>query len=150
MTSTPQGLAPHEGLELVLMKMGHAGPPLEPRRRPQAGKSRDPRSQNADSSPQAPRRARTWLSGEAKDLKVMETRLSAFWEWGSPNLPACGLRRGSRGGPAWPIFINANSRPSRGAKPRGADDRKLPQERPHQTGSRGDGEIMQGYLARFS
>ena len=45
--------APREGLELVLMKMGHAGPPLEPRRRPQAGKSGDPRSQNADSSPQA-------------------------------------------------------------------------------------------------
>ena len=36
-------------LSLVLMKMGHAGPPLEPRRRPQAGKSGDPRSQNADS-----------------------------------------------------------------------------------------------------
>src|SRR4051812_25758301 len=30
------------------MKMGHAGPPFEPRRRPQAGKSGDPRSQNAD------------------------------------------------------------------------------------------------------
>ena len=40
---------PREGLELVLMKMGHAGPPLELRRRPQAGKSRDPRSQSADS-----------------------------------------------------------------------------------------------------
>ena len=23
--------------------------------------------------------------------------LSAFWEWGSPDLPACGLRRGSKG-----------------------------------------------------
>src|SRR3954469_17149012 len=33
--------------------MGHAGPPFEPRRRPQAGKSGDPRSQNADSSPRA-------------------------------------------------------------------------------------------------
>src|SRR3954470_3179118 len=40
-------------LGLVLMKMGRAGPPFEPRRRPQAGKSRDPRSQNADSSPRA-------------------------------------------------------------------------------------------------
>ena len=28
--------------------MGHAGPPFEPRRRPQAVKSGDPRSQNAD------------------------------------------------------------------------------------------------------
>ena len=24
-------------------------------------------------------------------------RVSAFWEWGSPDLPACGLRRGSKG-----------------------------------------------------
>ena len=38
-------------LSLVLMKMSHTGPPLEPRRRPQVGKSGDPRSQNADSSP---------------------------------------------------------------------------------------------------
>src|SRR3954463_12768102 len=35
------------------MKMGRAGPPLEPGRRPQAGKSGDPHSQNADSSPRA-------------------------------------------------------------------------------------------------
>ena len=56
-------------------------------------------------------------------------------------MPACGLRRGSSGGPAWPIFINTCSRPSRGAKPRGADDRELPQERPHQAASRGGGEI---------
>ena len=41
-------MAPREGLELEWMKMGRTGPPLEPRRRPQAGKSRDPRSQNAD------------------------------------------------------------------------------------------------------
>src|SRR4051812_16418519 len=40
-------------LGLVLMKMGRAGPPFEPRRGPQAGKSGDPRSQNADSSPRA-------------------------------------------------------------------------------------------------
>src|SRR4051812_7825656 len=32
--------------------------------------------------------------------------MSAFWERGSPDLPACGLRRGSNGGPARPIFIN--------------------------------------------
>ena len=35
---------------MVLMKMGRAGPPLEPRRRPQVGKSGDPRSQNADTT----------------------------------------------------------------------------------------------------
>ena len=56
--------------------------------------------------------------------------LSAFWERGSPELPACGLRRGSRGGPVRPIFINSSSRPSRGAKPRGADDTRLHQGRP--------------------
>ena len=70
--------------------------------------------------------------------------LSAFWERGSPDLPACGQRRGSRGGPVRPIFINSSSRPSRGAKPRGADDEGLPQERPHQAGSRGGGEIKAG------
>ena len=50
MSSAPQGLAPREGLELVLTKMGHTGPLLEPRCRPQAGKSGYPRSQNADRS----------------------------------------------------------------------------------------------------
>ena len=41
-------LGPHEGLECLLVKMGHTGPLAEPRRAPQAGKSGDPRSQNAD------------------------------------------------------------------------------------------------------
>ena len=70
--------------------------------------------------------------------------LSAFWEWGFPDLPACGPRRGFASGPVRPIFTNKHSRPSRGAKPRGADDRKLPQEQPHQAGSRGGGEIKAG------
>ena len=48
MSSSSRGLDPRKGLELVLMKMGRAGPPLEPRRRPQAGKTGDPHSQNAD------------------------------------------------------------------------------------------------------
>ena len=59
-------------------------------------------------------------------------------------MPACGLQRGSRSGPVWPIFINTCSRPSRGAKPRGADDRRLPQARPRQAGLRGGGEIKAG------
>ena len=50
MSSAPRGLAPREGLGSVLMKMGHVGPPFEPRRRPQAGKSGDPRFQNADTN----------------------------------------------------------------------------------------------------
>ena len=41
-------MAPREGLELALMKMVRVGPALEPCCRPQAGKSGDPRSQNAD------------------------------------------------------------------------------------------------------
>ena len=32
--------------------------------------------------------------------------LSAFWEWGSPDLPTCGPRRGYASGPVRPIFIN--------------------------------------------
>ena len=32
--------------------------------------------------------------------------MSAFWERGSPDLPACGPRRGSARGPVRPIFIN--------------------------------------------
>ena len=58
--------------------------------------------------------------------------------------PAAWLKRG----PARPVFIDANPRPSRGSKPRGADDTELPQARPHQAGSRGGGEIKAGYLTR--
>ena len=76
--------------------------------------------------------------------KSWVTKVSAFWERGSPDLPACGLRRGSKGGPARPIFINTDPRPSRGAKPRGADDARLPQGRPHQAGSRGAERSRQG------
>ena len=53
MSSASRGLAPHEGLESLLVKMGRMGPLAEPRRGPQAGKSRNPHSQNADSSPRA-------------------------------------------------------------------------------------------------
>ena len=70
--------------------------------------------------------------------------LSVFWEWGYPDLPACGLQCSSRSGQVHPIFVNSSSRPSRGAKPRGADDRMLPQEQPRQAGSRGGGEIKAG------
>ena len=53
MSSASRGLAPREGLECLLVKMGRMGPLAEPRRGPQAGKSGDPRSQNADISPRA-------------------------------------------------------------------------------------------------
>ena len=48
MSFASRGLAPREGLDSLLMKMGRTGLPAKPRRGPQAGKSRDPRSQNAD------------------------------------------------------------------------------------------------------
>ena len=51
MSSALRGLAPRDGLESLLAKMGHMGLLAEPRCGPQAGKSGDPRSQNADSSP---------------------------------------------------------------------------------------------------
>ena len=47
-SSAPRGLASREGLELGLTKIGRTGPLAEPRCRPQAGKSGDPRSQDAD------------------------------------------------------------------------------------------------------
>ena len=53
MLSASRGLAPCEDLEHLLVKMGRTGPLVEPRRGPQAGKSGDPRSQQADSSPRA-------------------------------------------------------------------------------------------------
>ena len=49
MSSASRGLAPREGLERLLMKMGRTRPLMEPRHGPQAGKSGYPGSQNADS-----------------------------------------------------------------------------------------------------
>ena len=48
MSSASRGLAPREGLEGLLVKMGRTRPLVEPRHGPQAGKSRDLRSQNTD------------------------------------------------------------------------------------------------------
>ena len=70
--------------------------------------------------------------------------LSAFWERGSPDLPACGPRRGCAAGLYDPSSSTQDSIPLRGAKPRGVDDTRLPQEQPHQAGSRGGGEIKAG------
>ena len=53
MSFASRGLAPREGLESLLVKMVHTCPLAEPRRWPQVGKSGDPCSQNADSSPRA-------------------------------------------------------------------------------------------------
>ena len=53
MSSASRGLAPREGLEWLLLKMGRTRPRVEPRRGPQAGKSGYPCSQDADSSSRA-------------------------------------------------------------------------------------------------
>ena len=50
MSSASRGLAPREGLECLLVKMGRIGPLVEPRCGPHAGKFGDPRSQDADTS----------------------------------------------------------------------------------------------------
>ena len=51
MLSASRGLAPRKGLEWLLVKMGRTRPLVEPRPRPQAGRSGYPHSQDADSSP---------------------------------------------------------------------------------------------------
>ena len=48
MSSTSRVLDPREGPECLLVKMGRTGPLVDARRGLQAGKSGDPRSQNAD------------------------------------------------------------------------------------------------------
>ena len=63
--------------------------------------------------------------------------LSAFWERGSPDLPTCGPWHGYASRPYDPSSSTRRSRPSRGAKPRGADDARPPPEQPLQAGSRG-------------
>ena len=51
MSSASRGLAPREGLECLLVKMGHTVTLVEPCRGLQAGKSGDPRSEDVDRSP---------------------------------------------------------------------------------------------------
>ena len=70
--------------------------------------------------------------------------LSAFWERGSQDLPTCGPWRGYASRPYGPSSSTRHSRPSRGAKPREADDARPPQERPHQAGFRGAESSSQG------
>ena len=53
MSSALRGLAPREGLECLLMKMGRTRPLVEPLPGPQAGKSGYPCSQDVDSGPRA-------------------------------------------------------------------------------------------------
>ena len=93
MSFASRGLAPHEGLECLVDKMVRTDLPAQPRRGPQAGKSGDPRSQNADSSPRA--QGVLGLGFEAKP-KVkcrapwapiacgLGRRVAVDWTWASP------------------------------------------------------------------
>ena len=82
MSSASRGLAPLKGLGCLLVKMGRSGPLAEARHGPQAGKSGDPHSQNADSSPWA--QGALGLGFEAKP----------WVKCGAPRAPiACGLGR---------------------------------------------------------
>ena len=93
MSSAPRGLAHREGLECWLMKTGHAGPLVEPRCGPHAGKSGDPRSQNADSSPRAQgvpglgrvgRRKGKSEAPQALTACGLGCRVAVDWTWASP------------------------------------------------------------------
>ena len=74
--------------------------------------------------------------------------LLAFRERGSPDLPACGPWRGSINGLVRPIFSSNHSRPSRGAKPREADDARPPPRWPSWAGSRGAEISRRGKTSR--
>ena len=93
---------PHEAwplarvLNALLMKMGRTGLLAQPHRRPHAGKSGDPRSQNADSSPRA--QGALGLGFEAKPgVKYgapraakacgLGRRVAVDWTWASPLPP---------------------------------------------------------------
>ena len=115
MSSAPRGLAPREGLGSVLMKMGHAGPPFEPRRKPQEGKSGDPHSQNTDSSPRAQgapglgHAGRRKGKGEAPRALTacgLGRRVAVDWTWVA-ELPHASLFCAQLGGP-----VVAHSLPS--------------------------------------
>ena len=62
-----------------------------------------------------------------RSAAISRRNLSAFWERGYPDLPACGPRRGPIDSLVRPTFSINNTRPSRGAKPHEADDAKTPE-----------------------
>src|SRR3954470_4362561 len=56
-----------------------------------------------------------WISRcvRSPDTSNVKRKLSVFWERGSPDLPACGLRRGSKGAQRGPSSSTRDPRPSR-------------------------------------
>ena len=65
-------------------------------------------------------------------VRTSQHLLSAFWEWGSPDLPACGPRRGTASRSVRPIFINkafktlARGQASRGGRRETSSGAALP------------------------
>ena len=99
MSSASRGLAPRKGLECWLTKTGRTGPLVEPRHGPQADKSGDPRSQNADSSPRAQGALGLGLAAKpqgkcgaprAPTACSLGRRMAVDWTWASP-LPHAAL-----------------------------------------------------------
>ena len=89
----PARLGPSRGSWVCVDEDGPCWAPFEPRRRPRAGKSRDPRSQNADSSPRAQgapglgRAGRQKGKGEAPRALTacgLGRRVAVDWTWASP------------------------------------------------------------------
>ena len=94
MLSASRGSAPREGLECLLVKMGHTGPLVEPRRGLQAGKSGDPHSQNVHSSPRAQGTLGLGLAGKQNNkcgvswvptARGLGRRVVTDWTWVSPH-----------------------------------------------------------------
>ena len=88
-----RGLAPREGLESLLVKMGRTGPLAEPRHALQVGKSGDPCSQNADSSPRAQGALGLGFEAQPKVKRGaprapkacgLARRVAVDWTWASP------------------------------------------------------------------
>ena len=52
-SSASRGLAPREGLVLLMLRLGHTRPSMEPHGGPQVGRAGYPLIQDADSSPRA-------------------------------------------------------------------------------------------------
>ena len=109
MSSASRGLASREGLESLLVKMGHTGLLVEPRRGPQAGKFGDPHSQSADSRPRA--QGALGLGFEAKPKGKcgapraltacgLGRRVAVDWTWASP-LPHTALESAWLCGPRY-------------------------------------------------
>ena len=93
MLSASRGLAPREGLECLLVKMGHMGPLAEPRHGPQAGKSGDPipRTPTVAPGPKAcsglaSRRSQKGKCRAPRATKAcrLGRRVAVDWTWASP------------------------------------------------------------------